>query len=203
MINVCQRIYDGVISVTIIIMQSNYCPCQTYDGSNQGYESVPTDIPSGMGHILLRNNEISHINDGSFNQSAVDFSSVYQLSLDRNTIENVSERALMGFQNLRKLHLENNQLKDILLKAEDFPRLQYLYLQNNQFTQMPKFYGFFQYIAHLTIHSNLISYVHENDFENITGVMYITLHYNGLILFEPRHELVRLMHLHLEYKRTD
>ena len=107
----------------------------------------------------------------------------------------------MGFQNVRTITLIDNRLKDIMFKAEDIPSLQYLYLTYNLFRQMPKFYGFFQYLETLWISINLISHVCEEDFENITNIRAVSLVSNGLVSFEPKHELVRLERLYLGYNK--
>ena len=58
-----QHFYKSFVTMVILFVQINRSSCQTYDGSNQGYTSVPTDIPSGMTQIYLYDNDISHIND--------------------------------------------------------------------------------------------------------------------------------------------
>ena len=118
--------------------------------------------------------------------------------LIRNKIENVGERAFVGFQNIKYISLSSNQLSDILLQADDIPRLQKLSFWNNQFTKIPTFYGFFQSFREIYLGRNFISHVCEDDFENITNIEEIDISHNGLISFEPKHELVRLAALSLD-----
>ena len=205
MTNIFQGICDSVILILLVLMQINCNSCQTYDGRRRGlYASIPTDIPDAMEKISLDNNEISHINDESFNEASTNFSKVENLRLHSNKIENVSERAFVGFHNIKIINLGRNQLYDILLYGDDIPRLETLSLWNNQLTKMPTFYGFFQYFETLRVSINLISHVSEEDFENITNIKSIYLSHDGLVSFEPKQELVRLEHLYLGYnKLTD
>ena len=193
-----QRICDDIISVVIIVIQINGGSCQIYKGTNDGYISVPTDIPDGMEKIYLDHNDISHINDESFNETSTDFSRVETLELDGNEIESVSEGAFVGFQNIRIIELRYNQLSDILLHADDIPQLEILFLRKNQFTKIPTFYGFFQSFKKLYLAHNLISHVCEDDFENITNIEVISIENNDLISFEPRQKLMKLIDLDLD-----
>ena len=169
-----------------------------YDGIDQGHTSVPTDIPSSKRSIFLNINNISHIDDESFNESFTDFSTVNYLYLYKNKIENVSERAFMGFQNLRYISLYFNQFKHIVFMVEDIPRLETLLLDNNLLAHVPKFYGFFQSLTKLYIPGNFISHVCEEDFENITNIRYLYLGRNSLVTFELKLELPNLSNLDLD-----
>ena len=192
-----QHFYKSFVTMVILFVQINRSSCQTYDGSNQGHTSVPGDIPSGRTAITLNNNEISHVDDESFNETFTDFSTVYSLYLYRNKIENVSERAFMGFQNVRYISLYFNQLKHIAFMVEDIPRLETLILKNNLLSHVPKFHGFFPSLTRLHIAGNFISHVCEEDFENITNIRYLYLGRNSLITFEPKQELLYLYNLEL------
>ena len=185
-----------VIIIFYVQLNRNYC--QTYDRSNQGHTSVPTEIPSRMRYIYLFNNDISHINDESFNETFTDFSIVHQLRLGYNKIENVSERAFEGFQSLTAIQLHRNQLQYILFKEEDIPQLENLLLNFNRLTQIPTFYGFFQSYRSLKLEGNLISHVCVGDFENITHIRDLYLGRNRLVTFEPRQELSNLANLNLD-----
>ena len=198
MIDLFQQFYKRFVTMVIFFVQINRSFCETYDGSNQGYASVPTDIPSGRTRIILDNNEISHIDDESFNETFTDFSTVQILYLEINTIENISERSFEGFQRLEIIYLYRNLLKHILIKEEDIPRLKSLYLFSNQLAQVPTFYGYFQLMGTLHLAGNFISYVYGEDFENITNIRYINLASNRLVIFEPRQELPNLSNLDLD-----
>ena len=76
------------------------CNRQVYIRIYQNYTSVPTNIGNGMEEINLSHNEISLIDDESFNETATDFIAVRTLQLPENRIENVSDGAFAGFQNL-------------------------------------------------------------------------------------------------------
>ena len=105
------KLYKSFVIVIdlIYLIHINRNSCQTYDGSHQGSTSVPTDIPSGMTYISLYDNDISYINDESFNETHTDFSTVDQLDLDANQIETVSERAYKGFQSVKTIFMYNNK----------------------------------------------------------------------------------------------
>ena len=193
----CQQLYKCFVTMVTFFVQINRNFCETYDGSNQGYTSVPTDIPSGRTRITFNNNEISHVDDESFNETYIDFSTVQRVYLEHNKIENFSDRALEGFQNLRNIYMKFNRLKHILFKLEDIPRLTYLNLNYNRLAQVPTFYGFFQSLGTLAIGHNSISHVCEEDFENITNIDNIYLARNKLVTFEPRQELPNLSNLDL------
>ena len=190
-----------IFAVITFILQINFNFCETYDRSGRGYTSVPTDIPSGMRFIIFTNNDLSLINDESFNETSTDFSNVHTLHLGENKIKNVSKRAFVGFLNAKGLVLEYNRLTDISLEAKDIPQLLNLYLRYNRLNKIPTFHGVFQYIRTLHLASNLISHICKHDFENITNVETIVLSDNVLISFEPEHELVRLGYLYLSYNK--
>ena len=192
-----QQLYECFVTMVIFFVQINRNFCGMYDGSNQGYTSVPTDIPSARTRITLNNKEISHVDDESFNESFTDFSTVQRLYIESNKIESFSENALNGFQNLRNIYMKFNQIQHILFKVEDIPRLQYLNLNYNQLAQVPTFYGFFQSMGTLAIGQNSISHVCEEDFENITNIDNIYLARNRLVTFEPKQELPNLSNLDL------
>ena len=196
-----QQFYQSFVTLVILFLQINKNSCQTYDGNNQGYTSVPNDIPSGMTRITLNKNEISQINNESFNENSTDFSAVQKLYLEYNKITNVGDTAFEGFQDLRNIYLKFNQVKHMLLKVEDIPRLESLNLNFNHMTQMPIFHGFFQSFGKLTVGQNSISHVHEWDFENITNVYLIYLARNRIVTFEPKQELPNLASLTLARNR--
>ena len=79
-------------------MQINCNSCSFYNGNNRGYKSVPTDIGNNVRTIDLRRNNISYIEDESFDETSTDFSNVRSIYLSENRIENISERAFKGFQ---------------------------------------------------------------------------------------------------------
>ena len=192
-----QLFYESILMIIFIFMQINHYSCGYYDGENKGYTSVPTDINNGVQTIKLRNNNISYINDDSFNEANTDFSNVNSIYLSGNRINNFSERALEGFHMLEYIRLNNNRLRNIIFKEEDIPKLLSLQVEDNQFTQLPTFYGFFQSFSQLYANRNFISFVAGDDFENITNVEYIYLSNNRLILFESRQELPGLLQLDL------
>ena len=195
MTHLFQQFYKNIVTMAIIFMQVN---CNhIYDGSDQGHTSVPTDIPSGMSYIYLKNNNISYINDESFDETYTDFSTVDQLDLDVNQIETVSERAFKGFPSVKTIFMYNNKLEYILFMEEDIPQLEFLYLEDNHLTQIPKFYGFFQSLRILYLTANSISHACGEDFENITNIDTIDLSRNCLITFEPQQELSSLSYLYL------
>ena len=122
---------------------------------------------------------------------------VNSIYLSENRIEHVSERAFAGLQELETLYLNRNRIRNIILKAVDVPKLKILDIKNNQLTQSPLFYGFFQSFRHINLAGNLISHISNDDFENITNVECINLSFNDLKAFEPRQELSRLSVLDL------
>ena len=180
-------------------MQSNHMSCDRYDGSYEGYTSVPTDIPSGMKYIYLDDNDISHINDESFDETSTDFSTVEELHLDYNLIESVSERAFEGFQSLTEIHLHSTEIEYIVFKEDDIPQLEYLNLELNQLAQIPTFHGFFQSLTTLYLTENSISHIGAEDFENITNIDSLYLGDNYLVIFELEQELSNLHYLNFRY----
>ena len=64
-----------------LIKCNEACNRHVYIRIYQNYTSVPNDIGDGMEEINLSNNEISHIDDASFNETATDFTDVRTLHL--------------------------------------------------------------------------------------------------------------------------
>ena len=191
------KLYKSFVTMVVFFVQINRSFCETYDGSNQGHTSVPTNIPSGITIIILYENEISRINDESFGESYTNFSTVEELHLDTNQIENVSERAFVGFDNVKEIYLYSNQLRHIQFNVEDIPQLEHLDLEDNRLAQIPTFYGFFQSLRALYLAENLISHVYGEAFENITNINTIDLASNYLVIFESEQELSSLSHFYL------
>ena len=125
-------------------------------------------------------------------------SQIYDLQLDVNRIENISERAFAGFHSLTDLSLEYNRLKSIILKVEDTPNLSSLDISTNRLTQFPQFCGFFVSLKYLYVSKNFISYISADDFENITNIEIMGLRQNCLTSFEPKQQLTRLGILNLD-----
>ena len=192
-----QPFYKSTVAVVIFFVQINCNFCWIYDGSIKGFTTVPANLGNGKEKIYLEKNGISHINDDSFNETFMDFRKVFHLELSENRIENVSDKAFAGFQELETIYLDRNRIRSIIFKAVDVPKLETLDIKNNQLTQSPIFYGVFQSFRHINLAGNLISHISTDDFENITNVEYINLSFNGLILSEPRQELSRLSVLDL------
>ena len=195
MVDSFQLLYKSIFVVIFIFMHINCNSCSFYNGNNKGYTSVPTDIGNNVRTIDLRRNNISYINDGSFNETSTDFSNVRSIYLSENIIENISERAFKGLEKLKYFHLNNNRLTSMTLKEVDIPKLLSLLVEDNQLTELPKFCGFFRSFSQLYLSRNFISYVGGDDFENITNVEYIYLSNNRLLLCEPRQELSGLRFL--------
>ena len=62
------------------------CNRRVYIRIYQNYTSVPADIGDGMEEINLSHNEISRIDDASFNETATDFTAAYTLHLSETRI---------------------------------------------------------------------------------------------------------------------
>ena len=197
MIDGFQLFYKSIFVVIFIFMQINCNFCDSYKGENKGYVSVPTDIGNNVRIIDLDRNNISYINDGSFNETSTDFSNVRSIYLSENRIEKITERAFKGFHKLKYFRLNNNRPRNMTLIEEDIPKLVSLLVEENQLTELPKFCGFFRSFIQLYVRGNFISHVGGDDFENITNVDSIYLSNNRLLLCEPRQELSDLIVLDL------
>ena len=176
----------------------NFSYCQAYSARDQGHTSVPNDIPNGTRSIWLENNNISQISDESFDQIAIDFSYVTMLVLSKNEITHVSSGAFAEFQRLENLYFDNNMIKNITFKEEYSARLETLHIRDNQLIQLPTFYGSFMSLTHIYLTGNLISYIGEDDFDNITNISLVYLSHNRLKSFQPRQELSSLILLYLD-----
>ena len=197
MIDSFKLFYKRIFAVILIFMQINCNFCDSYKGENKGYASVPTDIGNNVRIIDLDRNNISYIDDKSFDETSTNFSNVRYIYLSENRIANISERAFKGFHKLKYFRLNDNRLRNITLTEEDIPKLFSLSVEENQLTKLPKFCGFFRSLSQLYLRRNFISHVDGDDFENITNVEYIYLSNNRPLLCEPRQELSGLRFLYL------
>ena len=146
-------------------------------------------------YVELRNNQISFLDAEYFKET--NFSFVYSIDLSENRIENVSETAFAGCQELETIHLDRNRIRNIIFNVVDVPKLETLDIKYNQLTLLPTFHGLFQSFRHINVAGNLILHVSADDFENITNVECINLSFNSLTAFAPRHELPYLSVLDL------
>ena len=80
---------------------------------------------------------------------------MHTLQLSGNRIENVSDGAFAGFQNLTYLHLNSNRIKKIVFMVKDIPKLKKIFLENNQLTHLSTFYGFFMVFEELYLSGTL------------------------------------------------
>ena len=186
------------VALVIILVQIDCNFCWIYDGSGKGFTAVPANLGNGKEKIYLEKNAITYINDDSFNETFTDFGKVYHLELSENKIENVSEKAFVGFQRLKVLNLKNNRIKNVTFEVENIPQLEILSIGQNHLTNLPTFYGIFTSLGELYLSGNFISHVGGNDFENITNINYIDLSNNSLVSFEPEQELLNIWTLILD-----
>ena len=82
--------------------------------------------------------------------------------------------------------------------VKDIPKLKKIYLENNQLTHLPTFYGIFMVFEEIYLPGNFISHIYGDGFENITNIQKIDISNNGLLLFEPQHELSSLGSLNID-----
>ncbi|XP_078516956.1 leucine-rich repeat and fibronectin type-III domain-containing protein 4 [Lissotriton helveticus] len=134
-----ERLFLGVLLVGSVATLGEACPfhctCQNLSESlstlcaNKGLLYIPPNIDRRTVELRLADNFIRVVNQDDF----LNMSGLVDLTLSRNTIDNILPFAFGDLESLRSLHLDSNRLTEI--HEEDLRgmlNLQHLIINNNQ-----------------------------------------------------------------------
>lgn len=178
---------------------------QVLDISNVGLRAVPSELFSkspNLRSIYLKNNKISEISDGTFN----DLRNLTNVDLSYNNIMIIKPGAFINAMNIRSLLLQGNQLS--AFRGEIFntgtgleeldisenqlsylfptsfrihPRLKRLLASNNQFNFFPaSIIAGLQFLEHVDLSNNQLKTVEELDFARLPRLRQLILSRNNL-----------------------
>ena len=133
----------GVATILILFSVSK---CSAFEGENQNYTEVPSNIPPESINVSLYNNSITHLPKGVF--SSLTYCT--KLNLGKNEISVIEDGAFVSLTNLHHLILDQNNItKNTGYGLDGLPKLKLLSLAFNSINHLsnhintPYDYAFF------------------------------------------------------------
>ena len=123
-------IYLSLIVILVLFVRDSLA--QTYNYTNQGHTSIPTDIPSDAYRIELNDNQLSSLGANAFSS----YTSLSQLYLEDNEITTIDATAFSSTV-ISTLKLARNKLIEFPDLIAISGTLTYLVISDNDFTTMP------------------------------------------------------------------
>ncbi|XP_078575865.1 uncharacterized protein LOC144861739 isoform X2 [Branchiostoma floridae x Branchiostoma japonicum] len=164
----------------VVLPCPDVCTCTNtntvVDCNGKSLQTVPQNIPTSVTFLMLRENDISQLSNGSFSS----LSDLYSLNLQDNKIRHIPKGVFVS--TIRYLYLKNNVISDIAHGAFDnLINLRELYLDNNAITNIH--YGTFTGLVDLqtlSLISNAISSVSNDSFTGLTKLRTLYLQDNDI-----------------------
>ncbi|MEE6521346.1 hypothetical protein FKM82_019492 [Ascaphus truei] len=139
-----ERLFWGVLLLGSIATVANACPfhctCQNLSESlstlcaNKGLLYIPPNIDRRTVELRLADNFIRVVEQEDF----LNMTGLVDLTLSRNTIDNIQPYAFGDLESLRSLHLDGNRLTTMHEEAlRGMLNLQHLIVNNNQMVRIP------------------------------------------------------------------
>ncbi|KAG8433055.1 hypothetical protein GDO86_014216 [Hymenochirus boettgeri] len=182
-----EKLFLGILLVGSMIKVANACPfhctCQNLSESlstlcaNKGLLYIPPNIDRRTVELRLADNFIRVVEQEDF----LNMTGLVDLTLSRNTIDNIKPYAFGDLESLRSLHLDGNRLTVIHEEAlRGMLNLQHLIINNNQLVTIPvaTFDDFLLTLEDLDLsYNNLVSAPWES-IQNMVSLHTLNLDHN-------------------------
>ncbi|XP_035691464.1 leucine-rich repeat-containing protein 15-like [Branchiostoma floridae] len=172
-----------------------------------GFTSIPQNLPTSIGHLDLKNNQITKIQPGAFSH----LPQLQNVDLSNNHISNIQSGTFANLPQLKELLLSSNQITMIqpcafanlteLLSLDlssniltmiqaglfaNLPRLQMLVLSANQInTIQPGALLHLTRLQNLYLSNNKLTKIQERTFANLLQLQELALSYNKITMIQP------------------
>ncbi|RWS30041.1 chaoptin-like protein [Leptotrombidium deliense] len=134
---------------------------------------------SNLNSLSLRSNHISKISPGSFRPlRALTF-----MDLGDNELEILPEERLTGLSMLKTLNLTANHLLEMPSFSPDLRAVEHLDVSYNRLTRVDTFGHLGQSVKSIYLHNNIIAWIANNAFQNLSSLQVLDLHNNFLSHF--------------------
>lgn len=243
LVDIPRNAFEGVEKLSYLNLSNNHhlapmpsniivslTSLQVLDISNVGLRTVQSELFSkspNLMSIYLKNNKISEISDGTFNN----LRNLTTVDLSYNNIMTIKPGAFINAMNIRSLSLKGNQLS--AFKGEIFntgtgleeldisenqlsylfptsfrihPRLKRLVASNNKFNFFPAaIIAGMQFLEHIDLSNNQLKTVEELDFARLPRLRQLILSQNNLESISEMafHNSSQLQYLDLSMNRLE
>ncbi|XP_052227939.1 protein slit-like isoform X2 [Dreissena polymorpha] len=154
------------------------CTGTTVDCSSRRLTSVPTNLPSYITLLNLKDNQITKLSSGAFDG----LPDLKQLDLSDNLIEIIEDNTFSSLENLMELNLANNRLEKVsgpILAG--LRSVQHISLTSNRLTCISNTtFRDAPNVKKIDLFNNQISCIQEGAFDSVTGLTSLNLMSNPL-----------------------
>ena len=126
--------------------------------------------------LSLRNNRIENVLPSALRPLPM----LCELDLSTNKIDTFPEERLTGLQWLQTLNLSQNNLLELPRFSADLHSIQTLDLSFNRLTRVLSFGHLGESVAHISVRHNLIGWIANTAFHNMTALKSLDLRHNLL-----------------------
>jgi Leucine-rich repeat (LRR) protein len=126
--------------------------------------------------LSLKNNGIQRLSPSALRSLRM----LCELDLSANKLDILAEERLSGLVELKVLNVSNNNLSELPNFSPDLQALQTLDISYNRVTRIHSFGYLAQSMAYISVRHNMIAFIANNAFHNMTSLKTIDLRQNFL-----------------------